>query len=103
MSLNQQQQTATIQEFAENLQISGMTVAEVATELNVSPQKIEKIMHLEQHTLEDAWILRNYLLEKIAAQAATPRTFTALVGDHHDYWFLDGRRIDKAKMSRGED
>ncbi|EAE6452031.1 DUF2316 family protein, partial [Listeria monocytogenes] len=52
-------------------------------------------------SLNDGWILRNYLLRKVAEVGKTPVPFTALSGDYHGYWFLDGEEIDSGILSIG--
>ncbi|MBC1501261.1 DUF2316 family protein [Listeria weihenstephanensis] len=99
MTLTNQQIANTKKEFADNIQISGLSIPTIAKELNTNEEKIESILALNTKAFEDGWILRNYLLEKIKEQGKQPEPFTALVGDHHDYWFLNARKIDKRKMS----
>lgn len=103
MTLNQQQITNTIAEFQENFKRSGLTKAQVATDLHISPVKLDHLMHLTQQSLSDPWILRNYLIEKVQANQQQPVPFTALVGDWHQYWFLDTAAIDQRRMTPGDD
>ncbi|ECW8277208.1 DUF2316 family protein, partial [Listeria monocytogenes] len=65
MTLSKEQMKATKSEFAENLALANLTIAEVAKELNTSEVKIERILNLKQRSLNDGWILRNYLLRKV--------------------------------------
>ncbi|MBC8932831.1 DUF2316 family protein, partial [Escherichia coli] len=67
---------ATKSEFAENLALAHLTIAEVAKELNTSEVKIERILNLKQRSLNDGWILRNYLLRKVTEVGKTPVPFT---------------------------
>lgn len=62
MTLSKEQIKATKSEFAENLALADLTIVEVAKELNTSQVKIERIFNLKQRSLNDGWILRNYLL-----------------------------------------
>ncbi|HAA9449766.1 TPA_asm: DUF2316 domain-containing protein [Listeria monocytogenes] len=101
MTLSKEQIKATKSEFAENLALANLTIAEVAKELNTSEVKIERILNLKQRSLNDGWILRNYLLRKVAEVGKTPVPFTALGGDYHRYWFLDGEEIDSGILSIG--
>ncbi|ALQ15975.1 MULTISPECIES: DUF2316 family protein [Listeria] len=101
MTLSKEQMKATKSEFAENLALANLTIAEVAKELNTSEVKIERILNLKQRSLNDGWILRNYLLRKVAEVGKTPVPFTALSGDYHGYWFLDGEEIDSGILSIG--
>ncbi|MBC1968731.1 DUF2316 family protein [Listeria marthii] len=102
MTLSKEQIKATKSEFAANLALANLTVPEVAKELNTSEVKIERILGLKQRSLNDGWILRNYLLEKVAETGKTPVPFTALGGDYHGYWFLDGGQIDSEVLSEGD-
>lgn len=101
MTLSKEQIKATKSEVAENLALADLTIAEVAKELNTSEVKIERILNLKQRSLNDGWILRNYLLRKVAEVGKTPVPFTALSGDYHGYWFLDGEEIDSGILSIG--
>ncbi|HBI6121600.1 TPA: DUF2316 family protein [Listeria monocytogenes] len=101
MTLSKEQIKATKSEFAENLALANLTIAEVAKELNTSEVKIERILNLKQRSLNDGWILRNYLLRKVAEVGKTPVPFTALSGDYHRNWFLDGEEIDSGILSIG--
>ncbi|EEO3344589.1 DUF2316 family protein [Listeria monocytogenes] len=101
MTLSKEQIKATKSEFAENLALADLTIAEVAKELNTSEVKIERILNLKQRSLNDGWILRNYLLRKVAEVGKTPVPFAALSGDYHRYWFLDGEEIDSGILSIG--
>ncbi|WP_407893192.1 DUF2316 family protein [Lacticaseibacillus sp. N501-2] len=95
MSLTIAQQVATKKEFKQNLAISGLDLATIAQALGTTQATIEANLRLEPDRLEDPWILRNYLLKQIQAQGQEPVTFTALKGDYHQYWFLDGGYIDR--------
>ncbi|EAG5589708.1 TPA: DUF2316 family protein [Listeria monocytogenes] len=101
MTLSKEQIKATKSEFAENLALADLTIVEVAKELNTSQVKIERIFNLKQRSLNDGWILRNYLLRKVTEVGKTPVPFTALIGDYHGYWFLDGEEIDSGILSKG--
>lgn len=48
--------------------------------------------------MEYSWIIRAYLLSKAAAQGVELTPFTALRGNPHDYWFLDGDFIDRDEI-----
>lgn len=98
MSLTHQQELDTIHEFQENISLTGLSLQQIATDLKTHPKTIEQIIQLRPHSIEEPWILRNYLLEKITEQGKTPIPFTALVGSHHDYYFLNARKIDKKEL-----
>ncbi|MFD1393799.1 DUF2316 family protein [Lacticaseibacillus jixianensis] len=95
MSLTLSQQRATKEEFKQNLALSGLDIQTIAAALGTSKPMIEADLQLRPARLEDPWILRNYLIEQIQTQGKQPVPFTALKGDYHQYWFLDGERIDR--------
>ncbi|WP_461212798.1 DUF2316 family protein [Lacticaseibacillus sp. GG6-2] len=103
MSLNPQQIADTIAEFDANLKLSGLTKQQVASDLHISLTKLEHLLNLTQQSLNDPWILRNYLIEKVQAAGKEPVPFTALRGDWHHYWFLDSGTIDRREFSYGDD
>jgi hypothetical protein len=102
MSLNPEQMDATRQELAENFALTGLTKAQVASDLAISETKLVHLFNLTQQSLDDPWILRNYLIEKVQANGKKPIPFTALSGDWHRHWFLNSKAIDARKMTRGD-
>ena len=58
----------TKKELRKNFELTGLSKSEIANDLKISEVKLEKIFNLKQRTLEDTWILRNYLLEKVEKQ-----------------------------------
>ncbi|KRM72975.1 DUF2316 family protein [Lacticaseibacillus brantae] len=102
MTLNQQQLDNTRHELQANFELTGLTKAQVATDLGISEVKLAHLFDLTQQSLSDPWILRNYLLEKVQANGQNPIAFTALSGDWHRHWFLDTQAIDDAQMSAGD-
>lgn len=98
MSLTAKQEEDTRRELAENLDKSGLKVSEVASALGTTEKYIEQLLALEPRRLEDTWILRNHLIEAVRAKGTVPTKFTALVGDWHGYWFLDGDYIDGGQI-----
>ncbi len=102
MSLTTQQTQNTIDELRQNFELTGLSTHQVAADLNISEPKLGRIMSLTQASLNDPWILRNYLLDKVQERGLEPVAFTALEGDWHDYWFLDTRAIDAREMSGGD-
>ncbi|MBC2325110.1 DUF2316 family protein [Listeria booriae] len=102
MSLTQQQVTDTIREFQQNLAISEWSVEQIAAELQTSSEKINRILHLEQQSIEDPWILKEFLEQQINKSGKTAVPFTALKGDYHQYWFLKAKKIDKMQLSKGD-
>ena len=61
----------TKKELRKNFELTGLSKSEVANDLKISEVKLEKIFNLKQRTLEDTWILRNYLLEKVEKNRST--------------------------------
>ncbi|MBC1271814.1 DUF2316 family protein [Listeria booriae] len=102
MSLTQQQVTDTIREFQQNLAISEWSVDQIAAELQTSSEKISRILHLEQQSIEDPWILKEFLEQQIKKLGKTAVPFTALKGDYRQYWFLNAKKIDKMQLSKGD-
>ncbi|KRL86539.1 DUF2316 family protein [Lacticaseibacillus pantheris] len=102
MSLTQQQVEDTKREFAANFELTGKTPAAVAADLHITTTKLERLMTLQQQSLNDPWILRNYLLQAVTAAGETPIPFTALSGDWHRHWFLDADAIDRGHMTAGD-
>ncbi|WP_036063824.1 DUF2316 family protein [Listeria fleischmannii] len=102
MSLTNEQITATIQELNANLVKSGLTKEQIAQDLKTNIEKINRILSLSQHSLEDPWILKEYLDEKIKEQGDVPIPFSALSGDYHKHWFLNAKKIDKKQLSKGK-
>lgn len=93
---------ATRYELQSNLKLTGFTKEQVAKDLNISLTKLDNLLNLNQESLNDPWILRNYLLEKVKASGQIPVPFTALKGDWHQYWFLNSTVIDNQQMSSGD-
>ena len=102
MSLNPLQMHNTKKELRQNFELTWLSKSEIANDLKISEVKLEKIFKLKQRTLEDTWILRNYLLEKVENAGQEPVPFTALAGDWHRHWFLNADLIDHQQMSKGD-
>lgn len=99
MSLSTTQKQATRREFAENLSRLDITPQDVAIALGTTPQRIEDIVALRNvHRLEDAWVVRRYLLNRAAQEGVDLAPFTALTGDPEDYWFLNADRIERMEL-----
>lgn len=95
MSLSVEQKVATRREFARNFELLGITPVKAAADLGVSESRIEDIMNLRNvRHLEDAWVLRRYLMVQAAQQGIELVPFTALRGKPEDYWFLDADRVN---------
>lgn len=99
MSLSVKQKEDTRRELKENLNKSGVTVQEAATGLSTTEEYIMQLLRLEPKRLEDTWILKNYLIDKVRKTGKTPTPFTALGGDYHVIWFLDSAYIDGGKIN----
>ncbi|AEV94492.1 DUF2316 family protein [Pediococcus claussenii] len=102
MSLNPLQRRNTRKELNEALLRSNLKGEKVAADLNITTDKFNRIMSLEQQALEDPWIVKEYLNEQIKKNGAEPVSFSALKGDYHQYWFLNSNVIDSKKISAGE-
>lgn len=98
MSLTREQEDNTRRELQENFEKSGVTIEQAAADLDTTPAYIRQLLRLEPVRHDHTWILRNYLLEKVRENGKTPTSFTALKGDAHDYWFLDGDYVDRGKI-----
>lgn len=98
MSLTSQQRENTLREFRENMRLLGLTADDIGADFGVDGKTVERIIGLRSGVLEYPWIVRGYLLDKAAAAGVTPVPFSALRGDPHDYWFLDGRVIDANRL-----
>ena len=98
MSLSAKQIDDTRRELRENLDKAGVKIQEVATDLGTTPEYMMQLLQLEPKRLEDTWILKNYLIDKVRKAGKTPTAFTALGGDYHVIWFLDSEYIDGGKI-----
>ena len=98
MSLTPKQEEDTRRELRENFDKAGVKIQEVAADLGTTEAYIEQLMRLEPRRLEDTWILKNYLLEKVKEAGQTPTKFTALGGNYHFIWFLNSKYIDGKKL-----
>ena len=98
MSLSAKQKEDTRRELKENLDKAGVNIQEAAADLGTTQEYIMQLLHLEPKRLEDTWILKNYLIEKVRRAGKTSTAFTALGGDYHVIWFLDSEYIDGGKI-----
>ena len=98
MSLSAKQIQDTKRELQENLDKSGLIVHEVAADLGTTEDYVMQLLRLEPKRLEDTWILKNYLIDKVRKAGKTPTAFTALGGDYHVIWFLDSKYIDGKRI-----
>ena len=98
MSLSPMQEENTRKELKANFEKSGLTVSEIASALGTTEAYIGELFALRPKRLEDTWILKNFLLDKVREAGKTPTAFTALGGDYHFIWFLDAEYIDGKKI-----
>ena len=98
MSLTIKQKDDTRRELKENLEKSGVEIPTIAADLGTTVEYIEQLLRLEPNRLEDTWILKNYLLDKVREAGKSPTAFTALGGDYRVIWFLDSDYIDGKKI-----
>ncbi|MHC5248613.1 DUF2316 family protein [Enterococcus sp. LJL90] len=99
MSLNPLERRRTKKEFVENIKLTGLSESEIAADLQISVTTLQSLLMLKPKAIEDVWILRNYLLEKVRAQGKTPVPFTALKGNPEDYWFIDSQKVLTKQIS----
>lgn len=95
MSLTVRQQSNTKKELKENFEKSGLTIKQVARDLDTSEEYIEQLFQLHPKSYNHTWILRNYLYEKVKEAGKTPTEFTALRGSCRNYWFLNADYIER--------
>ena len=98
MSLSAKQIDDTRRELRENLDKAGVKIHDVAIDLGTTQEYILQLLRLEPKRLEDTWILKNYLIDKVRKAGKPPTVFTALGGDYHVIWFLDSEYIDGKKI-----
>ncbi|PLS30815.1 hypothetical protein Uis1B_1397 [Bifidobacterium margollesii] len=94
MSLSLGQRIATKREFRENMRRLGLDADDIGRAFGVDGSTIETIIDLKSGVLEYPWIVRGYLIDVARERGVELTPFTALKGDPHDYWFLDGAVID---------
>ena len=99
MSLSFKQKTDTRKELLENLRRSGLGAGEVAMAIQTTEKYVHDLLALKPRRSEDIWILRNFLINAVLERGMEPMPFTALQGDWHDYWFLDGDYIDRGRIT----
>ena len=98
MSLTPKQEDDTRKELRENFDKAGVSIQEVAADLGTTEAYISELLALRPMRLEDTWILKNYLIDKVEKAGKEPTPFTALGGDYHVIWFLDDRYIDGKRI-----
>ena len=98
MSLTKKQEDDTRRELRANYDKAGVSIQQIAEDLGTSQEYIVQLLRLKPRKLEDTWILKNYLIEKVKEAGKTPTPFTALGGDYHVIWFLNENYIDGKKI-----
>ena len=99
MSLLFKQRADTRKELQENLRRSGLGAGEVSMAIQTTEKYIHDLLALKPRKPDDLWILRNFLIHSVLEKGMEPMPFTALKGDWHDYWFLDGDYIDRGSIA----
>lgn len=100
MSLSPAQLEATRQELRSNFDKSGLTIEQIAEELDTTTHYIERLFALEPLRYEDTWILRNVLIRAVEERGEQPVAFSALKGDWHNIWFLNADYIDNGRIGK---
>ena len=98
MSLSKKQLEDTSRELKDNLYKSGLSIDKVSDDLGTTPDYIEHLLELNPRKIEDTWILKNYLVEKVKEAGKQPTKFTAIGGNYKIIWFLDRKYIDGKKI-----
>ena len=63
MSLTLTQRNNTKKELQQNLALTGLSKEQVASDLNISVTKLDEILNLQVNSINNPWIVRNYLLK----------------------------------------
>ena len=97
--MNVLEQKQTKYELRENFELTDLTLKDIAEQIGATPEYVEQLFELRSHRIEDPWILRNVILNRLEQLGIEPIPFSKLAGDWHDYWFLDGTYIDEGRIS----
>ena len=98
--LSEQQEEDTRRQLKESLDLAGVDIQTIADDLGTTAEYIERLFRLEPIRLEDTWILRNYLEDKVEKAGKEPVKFTSLRKNaYHIIWFLDAKYIDGRKIT----
>ncbi len=98
MSLTQAEQIATRQELRANFDLAGVTLAQAAQDLQTTPAHVAAVLELNVATIEEPWILRNYLNQQMIAAGQTPLPYSRLNGSPRRHWFLNQCRIQRGVL-----
>lgn len=99
MSLNQREKIDTINELQQSFRLSGLTVQQIATQLQTKADYVCALLKLDAKRIEDPWILKNFLQDYNQNHSIGTVKFTALKGDYHDYGFLNSAIIERALLN----
>ena len=79
MSLTAEQNIQTSRELRANLEISGLTLDQIAEALDLAREQVEDALAMNDAVNPThAWMLRDYLIEVIENEDKTPVPFTVL-------------------------
>ncbi|MEN0128918.1 MAG: DUF2316 family protein, partial [Brevundimonas sp.] len=79
MSLNERERTRTSDELRANFELSGLTPAQLAADLELSPQELELTLAVAPGSRpEMVWALRDHLEGAILARGAVPHPYSRL-------------------------
>ncbi len=93
------EQHATKRELQENFELSGLSVAQAAADLQTTPTYLQQVLDLNVRHIEDPWIVRNYLNQVLRQQHQTPIPYSRLIGSPADYWFLNEARVNRGQLN----
>lgn len=99
MSLNQREKIDTINELQQSFRLSGLTVQQIATQLQTKADYVCDLLKLDTKRIEDPWILKNFLQDYNQNHSIGTVKFTVLKGDYHDYGFLNSAIIERALLN----
>ena len=94
MSLSMLQKHNTKRELRANIELAGLSVSDIARDLDTTEDYVLRVLDLRSGCLEDPWIVKEYLCDVLSEQHKETIAFTALAGDYRQYWFLDASKID---------
>ncbi|BDZ41902.1 hypothetical protein GCM10025865_12010 [Paraoerskovia sediminicola] len=82
MSLNTLEMQQTSQELRANLGISGLTVPDLATELDMEPTTVESVLAMDGSAdPADVWLVRDHMQNTILMRRRTPFPYTRLTDE----------------------
>ncbi|MCT4488321.1 DUF2316 family protein [Levilactobacillus parabrevis] len=99
MSLTAMEKRATKRELQENFELSGLSVAQAAADLQTTPTYLQRVLDLNVRHIEDPWIVRNYLNQVLRQQHQTPIAYSRLIGSPAEYWFLNEARVTRGQLN----